>query len=38
MLPAGPSITRSWLSWVVISRQPAFSSPTRLPTGTRTSE
>ena len=28
--PAGPSITRSWLSWVVTSRQPAFSAPTRI--------
>ncbi|COZ03408.1 Uncharacterised protein [Mycobacterium tuberculosis] len=30
--------TRSWLSWLVTSFQPAFSSPTRLATGTRTSE
>ena len=30
------SPTRSWLSWVVIMRQPSFSSPTRLATGTRT--
>ena len=29
--------TRSWLSWVVIMRQPSFSSPTRFATGTRTS-
>ena len=29
--------TRSWLSWVVIMRQPSFSSPTRCSTGTRTS-
>jgi len=35
--PAGPSITRSWLSWVVISFQPWFSSPTSMSTGTRTS-
>ena len=31
------SETRSWLSWLVISGQPPFSSPTRLPAGTRTS-
>ena len=36
-LPAGPSITRSWFSCVVISRQPAFSSPTSMSAGTRTS-
>ena len=36
--PAGPSITRSWLSCVVISRQPSFSAPTRMATGTRTPE
>src|SRR5580704_3131446 len=36
--PAGPSITRSWLSCVVISRQPSFSAPTRIRTGTRTPE
>ncbi|CFR68456.1 Uncharacterised protein [Mycobacterium tuberculosis] len=35
--PAGPSITRSLLSWVVISRQPSFSFPTSMSTGTRTS-
>ena len=34
---ADTSATRSWLSWLVTSFQPAFSSPTRLPTGTRTS-
>src|SRR5262249_10010336 len=34
--PAGPSMTRSWLSWVVISRQPSFSAPTRIRAGTRT--
>ena len=31
------SATRSWLSWLVTNFQPAFSSPTRLATGTRTS-
>ncbi len=31
------SATRSWLSWLVISAQPPFTSPTRLETGTRTS-
>ena len=36
MRPAGPSITRSWLSWVVISLQPPFSSPTSMEAGTRT--
>ena len=35
--PAGPSMTRSWLSWVVISFQPWFSSPTSMSAGTRTS-
>ena len=35
--PPGPSITRSLLSWVVIRRQPAFSSPTSMSAGTRTS-
>ena len=32
------SATRSWLSWLVISGQPPFSSPTRDDTGTRTPE
>ena len=31
------SATRSWLSWLVISGQPAFSSATRADAGTRTS-
>ncbi|SKU41816.1 Uncharacterised protein [Mycobacteroides abscessus subsp. abscessus] len=35
--PDGPSETRSWFSWVVMSFQPAFSSPTSISTGTRTS-
>jgi hypothetical protein len=35
--PAGPSITRSLFSCVVISRQPPFSSPTSISAGTRTS-
>ena len=32
------SATRSWLSWLVISGQPRFSSPTSEETGTRTPE
>ena len=32
------SATRSWLSWLVISGQPRFSSPTRDDKGTRTEE
>jgi hypothetical protein len=32
------SATRSWLSWLVISGQPRFSSPTSAETGTRTEE
>jgi hypothetical protein len=32
------SATRSWLSWLVISGQPWFSSPTSEETGTRTDE
>ncbi len=32
------SATRSWLSWLVISGQPRFSSPTSEDTGTRTPE
>jgi hypothetical protein len=32
------SATRSWLSWLVISGQPRFSSPTLDETGTRTDE
>ena len=34
--PTGKRATRSWFSWVVIIRQPPFSGPTRLATGTRT--
>ena len=32
------SATRSWLSWLVISDQPRFSSPTTEAAGTRTEE
>ena len=32
------SATRSWLSWLVISGQPPFSSPTSSVAGTRTEE
>ena len=32
------SATRSWLSWLVISGQPWFSSPTSEEAGTRTDE
>ena len=32
------SATRSWLSWLVISGQPRFSSPTSSVAGTRTEE
>ena len=34
---AETSATRSWLSWLVTSFHPPFSSPTRLVVGTRTS-
>ncbi len=37
MMPAEHRVTRSWLSWLVMSDQPLFSSPTRLAAGTRTS-
>ena len=29
-MPDEQSVTRSWLSWLVMSRQPSFSSPTRV--------
>ena len=35
---ADVSATRSWLSWLVISGQPWFSSPTSEETGTLTDE
>ncbi len=37
MPDTGQMATRSWLSWLVISFHPWFSSPTRLAAGTRTS-
>ena len=37
MMPGEQSVTRSWLSWLVMSVQPLFSPPTRLAAGTRTS-
>ena len=37
MMPDEHRVTRSWLSWLVISVQPWFSPPTRLAAGTRTS-
>ena len=37
MMPGEQRVTRSWLSWLVISDQPLFSPPTRLAAGTRTS-
>ncbi len=37
MIPDEHRVTRSWLSWLVISDQPLFSPPTRLAAGTRTS-
>ncbi len=37
MIPGEQSVTRSWLSWLVISDQPLFSPPTTLDSGTRTS-
>ena len=36
-MPDEQSVTRSWLSWLVMSFQPSFSSPTRVVAGTRTS-
>ncbi len=36
-MPDEHSVTRSWLSWLVMICQPAFSSPTRIVAGTRTS-
>ena len=36
-MPLEQSVTRSWLSWLVMRPQPPFSSPTRYLAGTRTS-
>ena len=37
MMPGEHRVTRSWLSWLVMSDHPLFSPPTRLVAGTRTS-
>ena len=36
-MPGLQSVTRSWLSWLVMSFQPSFSPATRLAAGIRTS-
>ena len=37
MIPGEHSVTRSWLSWLVIRLQPLLSPPTTFDSGTRTS-